>query len=190
MPVFISSGVATLPEYMNKRFGGNRIRIYLSVLSLVLYTFTKISVNLFSGALFIKLALGWDLYSSVFVVLGMTGLCSITGGLAAVIYTETLQSFIMIAGGLTLMGFAFSEIGGYENLYIRYMNAVSTKTINDLVLSNATLAVNSTRTSSLECALPSKNAFQMLRSLDDVDMPWLGFLAGQTPSSIWYWCSE
>ena len=46
LPVFIASSVATLPEYMNKRFGGNRIRIYLSVLSLVLYIFTKISVRL------------------------------------------------------------------------------------------------------------------------------------------------
>ena len=45
LPVFISSSVATLPEYMNKRFGGNRIRIYLSLLSLTLYILTKISVT-------------------------------------------------------------------------------------------------------------------------------------------------
>ena len=45
LPVFISSSVATLPEYMNKRFGGHRIRIYLSLLSLTLYILTKISVN-------------------------------------------------------------------------------------------------------------------------------------------------
>jgi len=44
LPVYIASGVATLPEYMNKRFGGTRIRIYLSTLSLILYIFTKISV--------------------------------------------------------------------------------------------------------------------------------------------------
>lgn len=34
-----------MPEYLKKRFGGQRIRIYLSVLSLVLYIFTKISVS-------------------------------------------------------------------------------------------------------------------------------------------------
>ena len=39
--------VSTMPEYMKKRFGGERIRIYLSVLSLLLYVFTKISVNIF-----------------------------------------------------------------------------------------------------------------------------------------------
>jgi len=38
--------VCTLPEYMKKRFGGHRIRIYLASLSLALYIFTKISVNI------------------------------------------------------------------------------------------------------------------------------------------------
>ena len=35
-----------MPEYLRKRFGGQRIRIYLSVLALLLYVFTKISVSL------------------------------------------------------------------------------------------------------------------------------------------------
>ena len=34
-----------MPEYLTKRFGGQRIRIYLSVLSLFLYVVTKISVS-------------------------------------------------------------------------------------------------------------------------------------------------
>lgn len=39
--------VNTLPEYTQKRFGGRRIQVYLAVLSLVLYIFTKISVSTF-----------------------------------------------------------------------------------------------------------------------------------------------
>lgn len=34
-----------MPEYLRKRFGGQRIRVYLSVLALILYVFTKISVS-------------------------------------------------------------------------------------------------------------------------------------------------
>jgi hypothetical protein len=37
--------VCTLPEYMMKRFGGTRIRVYLAAMSLTLYIFTKISVS-------------------------------------------------------------------------------------------------------------------------------------------------
>lgn len=41
--------VVTMPEYLKKRFGGQRIRVYLSVLSLFLYIFTKISVSVSLG---------------------------------------------------------------------------------------------------------------------------------------------
>ena len=47
VPVYMSSQVFTMPEYLRLRFGGQRIRIYLSVLTLLLYVFTKISVSLF-----------------------------------------------------------------------------------------------------------------------------------------------
>lgn len=43
-PVYLTAGVITMPQYLRKRFGGHRIRLYLSVLSLFLYIFTKISV--------------------------------------------------------------------------------------------------------------------------------------------------
>jgi Na+/proline symporter len=141
-------------------------------------------VNLYSGALFIKIALGWNLYYSVLLVLAMTGLSALTGGLAAVIYTETLQSFIMISGGLTLMAFAFKEIGGFEQLYIKYMNAVPERPVNYARVSSIShnnLSTTTTTNATLvyeTCGLPKENSFQMLRHITDPDMPWLGFLLG------------
>lgn len=96
------------------------------------------------------------------------------------IYTDTIQSVIMLAGGATLMGFAFYEVGGITNLYIKYMDTSYLSQLN--ITGNSTF--------NIECALPNKNAFVMLRGLGDKDMPWLGFLLGQTASSIWYWCSD
>ena len=49
VPVYLTAGVITMPQYLRKRFGGHRIRLYLSVLSLFLYIFTKISVNTLGG---------------------------------------------------------------------------------------------------------------------------------------------
>lgn len=49
VPVYLTAGVITMPQYLRKRFGGHRIRLYLSVLSLFLYIFTKISVNMLGG---------------------------------------------------------------------------------------------------------------------------------------------
>ncbi|XP_045872777.1 sodium/glucose cotransporter 4 isoform X4 [Meles meles] len=44
VPVYIAAGAVTMPQYLKKRFGGHRIQVYMSVLSLILYIFTKISV--------------------------------------------------------------------------------------------------------------------------------------------------
>ena len=45
VPVYMASGVYTMPEYLRKRFGGQRISVYLSALTLILYVFTKISAS-------------------------------------------------------------------------------------------------------------------------------------------------
>ena len=46
VPVYIACRVYTMPEYLSKRFGGQRLRVYFTLLSLVLYIFTKCSVSL------------------------------------------------------------------------------------------------------------------------------------------------
>lgn len=41
------------------------------------------------------------------------------GGLTAVIYTDTIQAFLMVGGGLTLMGLG-KEIKKVKRYYIKY----------------------------------------------------------------------
>ncbi len=47
VPVYLVSNVYTMPQYMTERFGGVRIRLLLSLLALLAYVFTKISVRTF-----------------------------------------------------------------------------------------------------------------------------------------------
>lgn len=65
-----------------------------------------LQVCIYAGALFIQLALGWDMYLSIVVLLIITGIFTVLGGLAAVIYTDTLQTLIMVIGAviLTILG--------------------------------------------------------------------------------------
>uniref|UniRef100_A0A671F1P8 Solute carrier family 5 member 4 n=1 Tax=Rhinolophus ferrumequinum TaxID=59479 RepID=A0A671F1P8_RHIFE len=109
VPIYIKAGVMTMPEYLRKRFGGKRLQIYLSVLSLFICVALRISLDIFSGAIFIKLALGLDLYLAIFILLAITAIYTITGGLASVIYTDTLQTIVMLIGSFILMGFEFTE---------------------------------------------------------------------------------
>ncbi|PIO37518.1 hypothetical protein AB205_0093060, partial [Aquarana catesbeiana] len=124
VPVYIASGVVTMPEYLKKRFGGKRIRIYISLYSLLLYIVTKISTDLFSGALFIQVSLGWNIYLSTVLLLVVTAIYTVAGGLTAVIYTDTLQTVIMVVGSFILMFISFHEIGWYTGLEQKYMEAI------------------------------------------------------------------
>ncbi|XP_012697786.1 sodium/glucose cotransporter 1 isoform X2 [Clupea harengus] len=175
VPIYIKAGVVTMPEYLKKRFGGQRIRIYLSVLSLVLYVFTKISADMFAGAIFINQALGLNIYLAVVLLLLITALYTVTGGLAAVIYTDTLQTVIMVVGSFILMGFAFNEVGGYNNFQQRYMNAIPS-----IVGMNI----------SEECYTPRPDSFHIFRDAVTGDLPWPGLVFGLTIQAGWYWCTD
>ncbi|XP_070765715.1 sodium/glucose cotransporter 4 [Enoplosus armatus] len=173
IPVYISAGVVTMPEYLAKRFGGQRICIYMSVLSLILYIFTKISTDIFSGALFIQVSMGWDLYLSTCILLLVTAAYTVGGGLAAVIYTDALQTLIMVGGAFALMFIAFSKIGWYEGLVDRYMSAVPLVTV-----------ANTT------CHLPRSDAFHLFRDPVSGDLPWPGLVFGLTVLATWVWCTD
>uniref|UniRef100_A0A4W4DUV2 Solute carrier family 5 member 9 n=1 Tax=Electrophorus electricus TaxID=8005 RepID=A0A4W4DUV2_ELEEL len=173
VPVYIAAGVVTMPEYLRKRFGGQRIRIYMSVLSLILYIFTKISTDIFSGALFIQVSLGWDLYLSTVVLLAVTALYTIAGGLTAVIYTDALQTVIMVVGAFVLMFIAFNKVGWYEGLLEQYGKAVPNVTVPNTT-----------------CHLPRPDAFHIFRDPVTGDLPWPGLLFGLTVLAMWVWCTD
>ena len=174
LPVLIVSKISTLPEYMSKRFGGKRIRTYLAVLSILLYIFTKISVNLYSGGIFIQQAVGWGLYSSAMFILALTCAMTLTGGVKGAMVIDNLQAIVMTIGASIVSTRALIAIGGWDQLKQRYMSAVPSKVPAHLT----------------HCAQPNPRAFQMLRPADDHDMPWIGFIIGQTPASIWYWAAD
>ncbi|XP_075785070.1 sodium/glucose cotransporter 2 isoform X2 [Pelodiscus sinensis] len=181
VPVYLTAGVITMPQYLKKRFGGRRIRIYLSVLSLFLYIFTKISVDMFSGAVFIQQALGWDIYVAVIALLIITTIYTVTGGLAALMYTDTVQTFVIIGGAFILMGFAFYEVGGYQGLYNKYMMALPNKTLS-LAPAQYNISAN--------CYQPRPDAFHLFRDPLTGDLPWPALIFGLTIISTWYWCSD
>ncbi|XP_040116102.1 sodium/glucose cotransporter 2 isoform X2 [Oryx dammah] len=181
VPVYLTAGVITMPQYLRKRFGGHRIRLYLSVLSLFLYIFTKISVDMFSGAVFIQQALGWNIYASVIALLGITMIYTVTGGLAALMYTDTVQTFVILAGAFVLMGYAFHEVGGYSGLFDKYLRAVTSLTESeDPAVGNI----------SSSCYRPRPDSYHLLRDPVTGDLPWPALLLGLTIVSSWYWCSD
>lgn len=111
VPYYLRTGVFTMPEFLERRFNP-ACRTYLASVSLIAYVFTKISVAVYAGALVLKTILGWDIWLGAIVLIVATGVYTIFGGLKAVIYTDMVQAFILIGGGLLLTIIALERIGG------------------------------------------------------------------------------
>jgi SSS family solute:Na+ symporter len=107
----LKSKIYTIPEFLGNRFNKST-RIFLSTLSIITYLLTKILVALFAGGLILNKLMGLDMYTSAVIMVVITGVYTIVGGLGAVIYTSVIQSFLLIAGALILALIGLNEIGG------------------------------------------------------------------------------
>lgn len=115
LPFYIRSGAFTMPEFLEKRFD-SRSRWFLSIFSLVAYVLTKVSVTIYAGGIVVSELLGIPFWYGAIGVVVFTGIYTIVGGMKAVIYTETLQTVILILGSLTITYLGLQEVGGWGQL--------------------------------------------------------------------------
>ena len=113
VPFYIKSGVFTMPEFLERRYSP-AARWYLSVVSVIGYVLTKISVTIYAGGVVFESLMGISFWTGAVVVVVITGLYTIFGGLRAVVYTDMLQAVVLIvgAGVVTLMG--LQQLGGWS----------------------------------------------------------------------------
>src|SRR5690606_30782919 len=117
LPFYARSGVFTMPEFLERRYSP-KARWFLSILSLVGYILTKVSVSIYAGGIVFQSLLGIDFWTGAILTLVITGVYTVVGGMSAVVYTETLQTFILIGGALavTFIGLNHEAIGGWSGL--------------------------------------------------------------------------
>jgi len=115
VPFYKKSGVTTMPEFLEVRFSPSA-RMYLSLVSIFAYVITKISVTIFAGAIVFDSLLGIDFWTGAFIVVIVTGLYTVLGGLKAVIYTDTIQMFLLLGGSIMVTIFGLDAIGGWGNM--------------------------------------------------------------------------
>ncbi|HEX9615668.1 MAG TPA: sodium/solute symporter, partial [Bacteroidota bacterium] len=118
VPFYMRSSVFTMPEFLERRYSP-AARWYLASISVVGYVLTKISVTLFAGGIVIRELTGLDMFESAVILVLITGLYTVAGGLRAVVYTEVVQTFVLIGGALALTIGGLIEVGGFSGLQER-----------------------------------------------------------------------
>lgn len=165
VPFYLRSGVYTMPEFLEIRYS-KACRNYLSVISVLAYVITKISLIIFAGALVFE-TMGISFWTGAIITIVATGFYTILGGLKAVIYTDMIQTFILLAGTGAVTYYGLMEIGGWNAM----MDALTEAAIEP---ENP----------------PAERFFNLWRPSDDTSYPWTGMLFGAPILGVWYWCTD
>lgn len=115
LPFYARSGVFTMPEFLEKRFDA-RSRRFLSIISLIAYIITKVSVTIYAGGIVVASLLGIEFWTGALATVILTGLYTVLGGMRAVVYTEALQAVVLVVGAATLTVMGLDAVGGWESM--------------------------------------------------------------------------
>ena len=114
LPFYLSSGIYTMPEFLEKRFDG-RSRTYFSAVSIFLSVIVDTAAALYAGALVVQLLYpAIPLWVSMTVLALIAGAYTIAGGLKAVVYTDAIQGVLLLVGAAAVSIGAWNAIGGWD----------------------------------------------------------------------------
>jgi SSS family solute:Na+ symporter len=182
-PFYMRSRVFTMPEFLEKRFSPVS-RYVLTVISLIAYVLTKVAVGIFAGGIvfgvllpelhFMGLNSFW--IGSILVIV-LTGLYTIVGGLKAVAYTEAVQTIILILGSLLVTVYGLDALGGWASL----REIAGSEMFN---LWKPLVPEGMTGTWA-----PVKTDTHMAWYFNG-NYPWLSMLFCAPIIGLWYWCTD
>ncbi|MGA2280882.1 MAG: sodium:solute symporter [Verrucomicrobiota bacterium] len=189
VPFYARSLVFTMPEFLERRFSTGS-RYVLSIVSLVTFIVSKIAVGIFAGGvvfstLLPELHIGpvnsfW--IGSVLVIV-LTGLYTMLGGMRAVAYNDAVQVTVLIFGSALLTIYGLVKLGGWGEL----RNLCGSDMFNlwkPLIPAGVE--------SSWAPVLVKGDAGQIVKEAwyFNGNFPWLGMAICAPVIGLWYWCTD
>lgn len=110
LPIYLKEGISTMPQFLLKRYD-SRVRTTMAIFWLLVYVFVNLTSVLYLGALSLDTILGIPLGYGIAGLAVFAMLYSIYGGLKAVAWTDVIQVFFLVGGGLATTYLALSLVG-------------------------------------------------------------------------------
>lgn len=193
VPFYMRSQVFTMPEFLERRFSVGS-RYILSIVSLVTFILSKIAVGIFAGGVVFSTLLpemhldvcGMELNSfwvgSILVIV-LTGLYTMIGGMRAVAYNDAVQVTVLIIGSATLTIYGLIKLGGWHELRSicgsEMFNLWKPIVPEGQVATWAPVLEKAADGRILKQAWYFNGAF-----------PWLGMAICAPVIGLWYWCTD
>jgi len=187
VPFYMRSLVFTMPEFLERRFSVES-RYVLSIVSILTFIVSKIAVGIFAGGVVfasllpeLSLTFGSTTVDSFWIgsilVILLTGLYTVLGGMRAVAYNDTVQVVVLIIGSALLTFYGLFELGGWHELR-RIVGSDMFNLWKPLVPAGmeGTWA-------------PVKEPTRIAWYFND-RFPWLGMAICAPIIGLWYWCTD
>ena len=179
-PFYIRSKVATLPDFLEKRYG-RPCRDWFAVISILSAIFIHLGFSLYTGAVVLEGFLLSGLVDNpeqyriytIIAIAGVTGLYTIIGGLMAVVLTESVQTIVLLIGAICITVIGYDAVGGWDGLQAS-MGALAERHADDPTLVNKY----------------SEHLTVVRPHGDSSDLPWYSILLGYPVLGLWYWCAD
>jgi SSS family solute:Na+ symporter len=110
VPFYAHSKVFTMPEFLMKRYNKNTSST-LSIITLVSYVLTKVSVTAFTGGIFLQSVLGINFWYGAIGLVLLTGIFTVLGGMKGIMTISVIQAPILIIGAFTILILALLKLG-------------------------------------------------------------------------------
>jgi len=193
VPFYARSLVFTMPEFLEKRFSTSS-RYVLSIVSIITFIVSKIAVGIFAGGVVfgtllpeLQITVGGMVIDSFWIgsvlVIVMTGLYTMLGGMRAVAYNDAVQVVVLIVGSAMLTIYGLNTLGGWDQL-----RELCGSEMFNLWKPLTPVGVESTWAPVLETNASGQLVKQAWYF--NGDFPWLGMAICAPVIGLWYWCTD
>ncbi|HVN57052.1 MAG TPA: sodium:solute symporter [Bacteroidales bacterium] len=171
VPFYARSRVFTMPEFLSLRYNRGASS-FLSIITLIGYVLTKVSVTAYTGGIFLKTVFGIESIGNIdffwIAAIGLvlvTGLFTVLGGMRGIMMISVIQTPILLGGALTILILGLMKLGG-GGLFAGWHEMVKyTDHVNPIYM-------------------------HLTRPVTDPKFPGVGVFVGAAIIGFWYWCTD
>lgn len=187
-PYYFKSRIQTLPEFLERRYD-TRSRTVFAFIAILGALFVHIGLSLYTGAIIFQKFLGIDVWTSITVLSLLTLVYYLAGGLKAVVYTQALQTAVLIFGSLALTVAGLIKLGvfmdhsGMTGGFIGNLWNLARPGQMDVLHTSGSI-------SDLTNRINTEFSSNHFDSVSGSGLAWYAAFLGYPILGLWYWCSD
>lgn len=187
-PFYFKSRIQTLPEFLERRYDA-RSRTVFAFIAILGALFVHIGLSLYTGAIIFQRFFGINIWISISIISLLTLVYYLAGGLKAVVYTQAVQTAVLIFGSVALTVAGLNELGVFmdaqgmsEGFISNFLSLARDGQMDVLHTGNSINALTGEINSEF-----SANGFD---TLSGSGLTWYAAFLGYPILGLWYWCSD